>query len=109
MKSQPNVLTLGLSIDEYWQLSYDEMSVMLESAQQKQEQEMKQRASMDFQLAYWITVGFNNPKGFPKNLQKAYPYLFEEESDTDILSHYEQMKRFAERHNLTYKDKEVCD
>lgn len=98
-------MAYGVSVNEFWDMSYDEITALVEGISKKQTEEAKLRAQMDFELAYLITIGFNNPKKFPRKIQDAYPTLFEEAVDTqsDIRVHYEQMKQFAEKHNSTHK------
>ncbi len=43
---------------------------------EKQEEELKLQASMDYKLGYLIGWAFNDPKNYPRNVEDAYPELF---------------------------------
>jgi hypothetical protein len=63
-------------------MTYIEVIEEIEAYNKRHENEYKEqmrlRASMDYQLAQLIGIAFNDPKKYPKTLQKAYPELFKE-------------------------------
>lgn len=54
------------------------------------------RAQMDYRLASMISVGYNDPKKFPKKLSDVYPDLF---PDEDWRASKAGFARFAEEFN----------
>jgi hypothetical protein len=54
------------------------------------------RAQMDYRLASMISVGYNDPKKFPKTLNDVYPDLFPDAGWKQSKSNF---ARYAERFN----------
>lgn len=85
-------------------MTYVEVIEEIEAYNKRHENEyteqLRLRATMDYQLAQLVGVAFNDPKKYPKTLQKAYPGIFKENSPKMTWQeHKENMKRYAEQHN----------
>lgn len=65
----------------------------------KEQQQLQ--AVTDYQLAQLIGLAFNDPKKYPKDIRKAYPYLFD--SSADWRENKEQFRRYAEEFNARRK------
>ena len=83
-------------------MTYMEVVEEIEAFNRRHENEYKEksrfRASFDYQLAQLIGIAFNEPKKYPKTLQRAYPELYQKRQIT-WQEHKENFARFAEQHN----------
>jgi hypothetical protein len=61
---------------------------------------MQMQAALDYQLAQLIGLAFNDPKKYPKTLQKAYPELFKNSAGSmSWQASKDQFKKYAEEFN----------
>lgn len=93
----PTALEIGISVNEYWDLTYGEILLYIDTYNQKQITEMKHQALMDYKLAELIGCAFGGK--FP-TLYETYPSLFEEEAKQEKIEIQKQrLMEFALNHN----------
>ncbi|HCC01677.1 MAG TPA: hypothetical protein DHW78_00620 [Ruminococcaceae bacterium] len=74
----------------------EEINAYNRRKKQDRQEQAQFRAQMDYRLASMISIGYNNPKKFPKNLNDAYPDLFPNEGWKQSKSNF---ARYAEEFN----------
>jgi hypothetical protein len=77
-----NALDLGISEDQFWNMTIGELDRLIESRQRVEKYRAKERATFDYTLALLIgraTQGSSEENPFP-DLYEVYPDLFLEEA-----------------------------
>ena len=81
-------------------MAYIDIMALVKAQMNKEEDDMRLRASCDYALAQLIGISVNDPKRYPKNLKKAYPGLF---GGQDWRDSKEAMSRYVAAHNASLK------
>lgn len=99
----------GIGVFEFWDYTYGELIEILEIYKETRDNEVKERISNNYQLAY-LTAIFTNRANNGKNpptLFELYPELFEDEQqeqeDNSWMIYKELMLDYTIEHNKTTK------
>lgn len=109
----PTVVSLGISVYEYWELTLGEINQILNGAQKKAEREAQEKIMLNYMLANDISIFVNlrlNGKPVPE-FYELYPQYRQAETDVEVedkswMIYKEQFIDFSEYHNKRRRDKE---
>lgn len=94
----------GIGAEEFWELSLSDICDTITAFQGRQKYRMQERASMDYAFAGLINMAICNPKRMPKTVAKAYPWLFERESQNlDWETIKSNMAAYKKAHNAKFR------
>lgn len=105
----------GISYSEFWEMTLAEIYIICDSYNMKQEEELKTKLSMNYNLANLISIFVNlrlNGNEIP-TLQQTYPNLFEvveeqnEKDDKSWMIYKEQFLDFAHSHNKKWGENKI--
>ncbi len=82
---EPIALQWGIQSDKYWMLTFGEMMMQVNANKIRREEELKQKAMFDYNLAQLVTYAFNKPEKMPK-AQDVYSILKEDAAETPKVS-----------------------
>lgn len=90
----------------YWEMTYGEIIAAIEGFQQRFKIEAQLHAGMVYKLGSLIGVSVNDPKKYPKNIQKAFPNLFTDTNDEEPKQQdWQVMKERISSYNEYLKQK----
>ena len=102
----PPALQSGISISEYWYLTYGEIKVTIDAYQANQKLHIREQASLHYMLANLIGISasrLTNDKAEYPSLKEAYPSIFsdivEEPAQQDWRLAKARMLQYAEANN----------
>lgn len=96
-KSLPAALQAGISVFDYWEMTWNEIRIVLKAYEKSLILQQKQRAIMDH--AFIGMLG-RMPDGKKVNLYESYPKLFEEENKRQMSGNAKQkLLNYAMKHN----------
>jgi hypothetical protein len=101
----PIAMKCGISIWEYWELTYGEIALVIENHNEMEMQRVREQATMNYIHAHLVSLSVarlmdKNAKYPP--IHEVYSNLFEapiEEKKEDWRIVKERMSRYAEAHN----------
>lgn len=106
-------LDTGLSENEFWDMTLAEIVRYAESQNRRKQQEYKERAIFDYNLANLIGVSisrlYSKSNKYP-SIQEAYPTLFNVEEDEEAKQNQitersvTNFKKFAESFNKKFRE-----
>lgn len=105
----PDALVCGIKIDEFWELTYGEISLYITAYQKRREMELKERAIMDYKLGDLIGISagrlMDSKCKYPQ-IEEVYPNFFEEVVKEKPKQDWEKQKEilmnYANAHNQKF-------
>lgn len=67
----------GISSDEYWSMTFNEIMTQNQANKTKHERELREKAMFDYKQSQLMMYAFNDPSKMP-DLEKMYPFLSDE-------------------------------
>ncbi|SKA15787.1 hypothetical protein SAMN02745116_02620 [Pilibacter termitis] len=96
-----DAVKLGINSVNYWDYTWEELMLELESLRFQQETKLKEHALFDYRLAQLISFAVNDPKNIPTK-EEAYPILEvpeevkrleeQKQNEQNLLAFFQQLK-----------------
>lgn len=88
----PMAVKSGIPSDEYWNKTLEEILVQVEQNREREKDELKAKANLDYRMAQLMSYALNDPQAMP-DFDKAYPFMDELEQKTAEDLAEEEMKK----------------
>lgn len=88
----PLAVRAGIPADEYWTKTLEEILVQVEQNKEKEKEELKIKANLDYRMAQLMSYALNDPQAMPE-FGKVYPFAVQNEQKTAEQIAEEEMKQ----------------
>jgi len=78
----PLAVVAGIPVTEYWGMTLEEIMIQIQANKKIKQNELKEKAMLDYSQQRLAIFAFNDPKKFPK-FEEAYPFIKEIEKAVD--------------------------
>lgn len=72
----PLAVEAGIPATEYWGMTLEEIMIQIQANKKIKQNELKEKAMLDYSQQRLAIFAFNDPKKFPK-FEEAYPFIKE--------------------------------
>lgn len=70
----PQAVEAGIPSTEYWSMTLEEVLIQVNANKKRHENELREKAMLDYSQQRMAIFAFNDPKNFPE-FEKVYPFL----------------------------------
>lgn len=88
----PIAVKEGIPSDEYWDKTLEEILVQVEANREKEKDELKVKANLDYRTAQLMMYAVNDPQSMPE-FEKVYPFASESEQLTEEEKSMQEMQQ----------------